>query len=70
MFGRKPAPGRVRKNHVLRLINLGMAETDAADRDIDGPDFARAKARFDEAVNEATQAEMSAAFDALRRNGY
>lgn len=61
---------RARRTEVLRLINLGMAETDAADRDIDSPQFDQAKARFDDALATATQAEKTAAFDALKRHGY
>jgi hypothetical protein len=70
MFGRKPATEPVRRHEVLRLINLGMAETDAADHDINGPGFDQAKARFDGALATATQAEKTAAFNALKRHGY
>ncbi|MFG3704741.1 hypothetical protein ACGF7U_08420 [Micromonospora sp. NPDC047670] len=71
MFGRKRSEAEpVRKEQVLRLISLGMRETDAADRDIDGPEFDEAKAVFEAALGKSTQAEKNAAIDALRRHGY
>ncbi|MFG3557421.1 hypothetical protein ACGGAQ_23845 [Micromonospora sp. NPDC047557] len=54
----------------MRLIKLGMDETDAADRDIDGPGFDKAKNAFDAAKDGCTKAELTAAYDALRRHGY
>ncbi|MFI2662080.1 MULTISPECIES: hypothetical protein [Micromonospora] len=71
MFGRKkPQPDPVRRDQVLRLVNLGMRETDAADMDIDGPEFRQAKDAFESALGESTSAEQHAAFDALKRHGY
>ncbi|KAB1129459.1 hypothetical protein F6X68_28970 [Micromonospora sp. AMSO12t] len=71
MFGRKRSEAEpVRKDQVMRLISLGMRETDAADMDIDGPEFDKAKAAFEAALGKSTQAEKNAAIDALRRHGY
>ncbi|PZF88573.1 hypothetical protein [Micromonospora deserti] len=71
MFGRKQRdPEPVRRDKVMRLIQLGMAETDAADRDIDSPTFDKAKATFNAAKDRCTKAELAAAYDALRRHGY
>ncbi|MEU7934534.1 MULTISPECIES: hypothetical protein [Micromonospora] len=71
MFGRKKRDAQpVRKDRVMRLITLGMRETDAADRDIDGPEFDQAKGAFEAALRESTWAERQAAIDALRRHGY
>ncbi|MGN9803446.1 hypothetical protein [Micromonospora sp. L32] len=71
IFGKRPDPEPpVRKDQVMRLIKLGMAETDAADRDIDSPVFDKAKAALDAASRNATKAEQKAAYDALRRHGY
>ncbi|WP_055480865.1 hypothetical protein [Sphaerimonospora mesophila] len=71
---KKPTPEPpVRRDQVLRLIKLGMEETDAADRDIDeidSPLFNAAKARMDAELNRSTQAEINAAYDALKRHGY
>lgn len=55
---------------VMRLINLGMREFDAACRDIDSDEFARAKAERDAAFSAATPAERDRAWEALQRNGY
>lgn len=68
--GKKQAPEPVRRDEVLKLIKLGMRETDAADRDIHSPDFDRAKAKYDAAVLKSTLAERRAAHEALRRHGY
>ncbi|MFI7025251.1 hypothetical protein ACIBMZ_21305 [Micromonospora sp. NPDC049900] len=54
----------------MKLISLGMKETDAADRDIDSPEFDSAKAAFETAMGKATPAEKAAAYDALKRHGY
>ncbi|RKN24191.1 hypothetical protein D7147_04190 [Micromonospora musae] len=71
MFGRKRSePEPVRRDQVMKLISLGMKETDAADRGIDAPEFDGAKAAFDAALGKATQAEKAAAFKALKRHGY
>ncbi|MEV0214354.1 hypothetical protein [Micromonospora sp. NPDC050695] len=70
LFSRTPQPEPVRRDTVMNLIKLGMAETDAADRDIDSTDFDQAKERFELAMRDATPAETTAAFDALRRHGY
>lgn len=69
-FNRTPEPEPVRRDVVLNLTRLGMVETDAADRDIDSPDFDDAKARFERAARNATPAETAAAYEALRRHGY
>lgn len=74
LFRKKtPAPEPVRKDQIRRLIKLGMAETDAADRDIDNANprqFNRAKALHDAAISASTLAERRAASEALRRHGY
>lgn len=70
LFNRTPKPEPVRRDTVTNLIRLGMVETDAADRDIDSPDFDAAKARFEQAMRDATPAEKTAAYDALRLHGY
>ncbi len=71
MFGRKrPEPEPVRRDQVMKLINLGMKETDAADRDIDSPEFDKARDAFNSAMRKATPAEKAAAYDALKRHGY
>lgn len=75
LFNRKrPAPEPVDRGRVMRLIQLGMAATDAGDRDLlddePSPEFIRAKAEFDKALRDATQAEKTAALDAIRRHGY
>ncbi|MEV4662517.1 hypothetical protein AB0J85_11240 [Micromonospora echinofusca] len=71
MFGRKRSESEpVRKDQVLRLISLGMRETDTADRDINSKAFDNAKDAFDTVLGKSTQAEKKAAFDALKRHGY
>jgi len=73
LFSKKPEPKPepVRKDKVMKMIKLGMAETDAADRyDCEGPQWDRAKAARDAAYRTATQAEMRAAHEALKRHGY
>ncbi|WP_207914608.1 hypothetical protein [Micromonospora sp. KC213] len=71
MFGRKRSESEpVRKDKVMRLVKLGMAETDAADRDIDSPAFDKAKAAYEAAMDGCTKAELSAAYEALKRHGY
>lgn len=67
LFSSKPQPEPVRNDKVRELLKLGMAESDA---NIDSPRFDQAKARFDKALGDATKAEKTAAFDALRRHGY
>ncbi|NBE80285.1 hypothetical protein [Micromonospora rubida] len=72
LFGKKPpppAPAADRRT-VMNLVKLGMAETDAADRDIDSPEFDAAKVRFERALRQAPPAEQAAAVNALRRHGY
>lgn len=66
---KKDAPP-VRRDVVRRLIKLGMEESDAGDRDIDSPEWKRANRRFTEAKNSASQAEVTAANEALSRHGY
>ncbi|WP_431937354.1 hypothetical protein [Micromonospora sp. RP3T] len=71
MLGRKRSESEpVRRDQVMKLINLGMKETDAADRDIDSPEFDRARDAFNSALGNATPAEKDAVFDALKRHGY
>lgn len=61
----------VRPEQVMRLIRLGMRETDAADLiDHDAGPFERAKAELDAVKARSTQSELRAAADALRRHGY
>ncbi|MEU8362297.1 hypothetical protein AB0C27_40395 [Nonomuraea sp. NPDC048882] len=70
---RKPVEEPVRHDQIMRLIKLGMEETDAADRDIDetpSPLFDAAKARMDAELLKSTKAEIRAAYDALNRHGY
>jgi hypothetical protein len=67
---RTPKEKLVRPDQVLKLVNLGMRETDAADRDIDSKDFQQAKEAFDNALRDSTLAEKTKAFDALRRHAY
>ncbi|MDG4788084.1 hypothetical protein O7626_19420 [Micromonospora sp. WMMD1102] len=70
----QPAPDPVDRGRVMRLIQLGMAETDAGDRDLlddePSPEFLRAKAAFDAELRTATLAERQAAIDAIQRHGY
>lgn len=47
-----------------------MTETDAADRDIDSPEFDAAKSRFERAFRSAAPADQAAAYEALKRHGY
>ncbi|MEV6344109.1 hypothetical protein [Actinoplanes sp. NPDC051851] len=71
MFGRKkPQEPPLRREVVLELVRLGMVESDASDRNIDSDEFEAAKNAFDRARRTATRAEVSAAFEALTRNGY
>ncbi|NYT93737.1 hypothetical protein [Salinispora sp. H7-4] len=72
LFSKKPAPAPapINRDAVRTLLTLGMAETDAADRNIDSPSFRAAKAKFERAFRSATPADQAAAYDALRRHGY
>lgn len=70
MFGRKATSPPVDNNRVRNLLKLGMKETEAADRDVDSPEFQQAKAAFDAELGKATPAEKAKAFDALQRHGY
>jgi hypothetical protein len=70
LFNNKPKASPVRRDQVRRLIKLGMEETDAADRDIESPEFRKAQARRDTEVGKSTKAELEAAHTALRRHGY
>lgn len=60
----------VRRECVRELLKLGMKETDAADRSVDGADFQQAKTAYDDASRKATLAERREAHEALRRHGY
>lgn len=68
--GSKKTEPAVRRDKVMRLLDLGMKETDAADRDIDSKEFARAKAALEAEMGNCTQAELRAAHSALKRHGY
>jgi hypothetical protein len=74
LFSKKSQPEPVDPARVMHLINLGMRETDAGDRDLldDQPsaEFKRAKAEFEREMDRATPAERTAAYGALRRHGY
>jgi hypothetical protein len=70
LFSKKSSPEPVRRDQVLKLVKLGMRETDAADRDIDSQAFDQAKIALDGAYGKATKAEIRAAHEALRRHGY
>ncbi|MEV5211276.1 hypothetical protein AB0K35_27770 [Micromonospora sp. NPDC053740] len=70
LFSRTPKPAPVDRTKVTNLIKLGMDETDAADRDIDSPEFDVAKVKFERAMRSATPADQAAACDALKRHGY
>lgn len=70
LFNRTPKSQPVDRDTVLNLIKLGMVETDAADRDIDSPEFDQAKARFEQALGDGIPEDKAAAFDALRLHGY
>ncbi|MEV6967553.1 hypothetical protein AB0M47_20860 [Hamadaea sp. NPDC051192] len=74
---RASEPQPVRRDQVLRLINLGMRETDADDRIMlaDEPTaahlaFEQAQREYYAALGESTPAEKDAAFAALGRHGY
>ncbi|MEU0516659.1 hypothetical protein [Streptosporangium sp. NPDC006007] len=76
LFGKKqhkqdkqPAPP-VRRDRVMKLIKLGMDQTDAGDRDLDSRDFEAARDAFNALILQSTQAEVIAAYDALKRHGY
>lgn len=70
LFGGKKDEPVVRRDKVRNLLKLGMAETDAADRGVDSPEFARAKSALEKEMGQCTQAELRAAHEALRRHGY
>lgn len=73
LFGKKKTEEPpVRRDQVLRLIKLGMQETDAADQyiDDDPPKFRKARDRMNAECNKSTQAEIRAAYVALKRHGY
>jgi hypothetical protein len=74
MTAKHNPPTPARRDQVLKMIRLGMRETEAADRlvtDIDPTDdFDRAKAERDAAFNNATPEERRLAYEALRRHGY
>ncbi|MBM0235436.1 hypothetical protein JNW91_28840 [Micromonospora sp. STR1_7] len=67
---RKPAPAPINRDVVRNLLKLGMAETDAAERDIDSLEFDAAKVKFERALRAATPADQAAAYEALKRHGY
>lgn len=73
--GRESDPP-VRRDQVMRLLNLYMREADAADYELDcgpghpTPRFDRAHAALEAAMRASTQAEISAAIAAAQRNGY
>lgn len=70
LFSKKTPPPAPDRDTVRNLLKLGMAETDAADRDIDSPEFRKAKGQFETALRAARKAEADAAIAALRRHGY
>ncbi|MEU8327132.1 hypothetical protein ACGFH8_11870 [Micromonospora sp. NPDC049175] len=71
LFSSKPKPAPpINRDVVRNLLKLGMAETDAADRDIDSPEFDAAKTKFERAFRAAAPADQTAAYEALRRHGY
>ncbi len=70
IFGRKPDPAPINRNVVRNLLKLGMAETEAAERDIDSPEFDKARAAFELASCFASPADRAAAYAALKRHGY
>lgn len=70
LFSRKSPEPPVRRDQVRELLNLGMKETDAADRDINSAAFQKAKAAYDRVAKKATPAELRAAHAALNRHGY
>lgn len=67
---KKPTPAPINRDVVRNLLKLGMAETDAADRDIDSPEFDAAKSKFERAMRSAAPADQAAAYEALKRHGY
>jgi len=71
LFSSKPKPATpINRDAVRNLLKLGMAETDAADRDIDSPEFDAAKVKFERALRAAAPADQAAAYEALKRHGY
>jgi hypothetical protein len=62
--GAPPADPPVRRGQVMRLLAATMAESDA---DPESPDASR---RLSDLVRRSTRAEIRAANDAARRNGY
>ena len=70
LFSKKPEPEPVRRGQVMKLINAGMKETQAADKEDGSSDFRQAKADFERELRRSSQAERRAALDALRRHGH
>lgn len=70
LFSKRQPEPPVRRDQVMKLLKLGMKETDAADRDIDSAAFDQAKAAYDRESGKSTQAELKAARDTLNRHGY
>jgi hypothetical protein len=75
--GKKTSAPPVRNDQVRTLLKLAMVEADAADRafaaaadDGDMRRFKKAKARFEDALQQSTPAESRAALGAARRHGY
>ncbi|MCX4470429.1 hypothetical protein OOK41_08935 [Micromonospora sp. NBC_01655] len=67
MFGRKRPEPPVRQDQVARLIKATDDEDTAAARDIDSPQFGRARAVRDAVARASTPAEIDAAYNAWRR---
>lgn len=66
-----PARKSVRRDVVRNILLASMRETDVGDRtDCLGPEWERAKSARSDALKGATRAEITAAFDAVRRHGY
>ncbi|MCX4474793.1 hypothetical protein OOK41_31530 [Micromonospora sp. NBC_01655] len=67
MFGKRQPEPPVRQDQVARLIKATDDEDTAAARDIDSPQFGRARAVRDAVARASTPAEIDAAYDAWRR---
>ena len=69
LFSSKKAPEPVRRAQVMKLLQATMAESDA-DHDDDSPEWRRAHRNRGFMGSQSTKAEVRAAFDLARRNGY
>lgn len=67
---KKQEQPKVRRDKVMKILQAKMAEEDTGHRGLDTPEWKRAKKRLDDSMDDATQAEIRAAHEAAKRNGY